>query len=269
LKHCYKQVIIPNKHRLISFRIQHPRLVEQFFTHYTINSSFNRLESITLYGISAHKLISILVYFTSLLQLFALTIELSNDNNPYNHLDEIYRSIFRLPSLKYNSVILSQVNRLNAFRGLPIHDRCITIKYLFMNHSCTVHDLTAVLSCTPQLSSLTCRNLIESNDNVESEVSITLPNLTYIYIESCYLAFDEFQKLMEKICSQLKILRIGKFYSRLYIGPERWQQLILDNMSQLRRFDLKCCMYLDNNFNDYHRDSFIHQFISEFWIERG
>ena len=109
-----------------------------------------------------------------------------------------------------------------------------------MNHNCTLNELIAVVSCTPQLSYLTCHTLIELNNNIKSEVSVTLADLTHIYIVNCYVEFKELEMFMKKTCSQLKVLRINEYHNRYYIDPDLWQQLILHNMSQLRRFDLKC-----------------------------
>jgi len=74
---------------------------------------------------------------------------------------------------------------------------------------------------------------------------------------------------MKKICSQLKVLHIWKFLDENYVAPDRWKQLILQNMLQLHRFDLKCYTVTDNNFTDIHSDSFVRQLTSQFWIERG
>ncbi len=40
-------------------------------------------------------------------------------------------------------------------------------------------------------------------------------------------------------------------------------------MPQLRRFDLKCHAPIGDNVTDIHFNSFVHQFTSQFWIERG
>ncbi len=41
---CCKNVIIPNKHRIVSFYLENDSLINDFFTHCIIDSSFYRLE---------------------------------------------------------------------------------------------------------------------------------------------------------------------------------------------------------------------------------
>ena len=260
-------VIIPNKHRIISLHLWDPRIVQEFFTHCDIYSTFNRLESIILYGLLSSKLISILSYFEFLPHLRALTINL-NDVSSID-LREIYRMIFRLPSLKYNSLSSSEQSQSNALIPITINERFSTIQSLFINHSCTLHELISILHYTPQLRHLTCQNLVETDTNIDSEVSIDVPNLIRIIIDNCHVEFDEFETFIKKICSQLQILRIINVFTEEVIDPGQWKELILKYMPHLRKFTVRCLMHAGDNFQTLNPDTFVHQFNSRFWFERG
>jgi hypothetical protein len=265
MKHHCRQIVDPNKHRTISLHLRNSIQVKEFFTYCTIDSFFNRLESIVFYGVLPSKFLSILSYLQSLPRLFTLTIKLNNDDECYISLADIYRKILRLPFLKSNSLAVSTENELSALVPLSINERLSNIKYLSMHHMCTVDELTTILYHTPQLSSLTCRNLIGLDCDVESEVSVILPNLKHVHIINCSVKFDEFEKFMKKISLKLKVLRIDRFTKGNHIYPDRWKELILQSMPQLLTFDLMCYMKV----NDIYLDSFMYEFTSSFWIERG
>ena len=176
--------------------------------------------------------------------------------------------ILRLPSLKYSSLSLFEEKVVNVFVPLAINERCSALEYLFMNHNCTLNELISILSHTPRLRRLVCDNLVESYTNVKNEVSVTLPNLTHFSVDGCEIKFDEFEKFIKQICSQLQVLCVRKFFNEDYIDPDQWKQLILQNMPHLLKLTIKCPINIDDSFNNNHFDSFVHQFSSPFWIER-
>lgn len=266
MKHWCKDVIIPNKHRIISLHLWKSLLVEEFFTQYIIDSLFTRLESIVLYGLTSANLISILPHFKSLPHLLVMTIYLSD----YHSTQYIYQMIFDLPSLKYNSLSMDQDDELDALGTLSINQRFTNnIQSLIMNHGCTSNGLISIFYHTPQLNYLFCRTLSMSINPSHSKVKITSLYLTHFIIENCEAEFDGFENFMKKICSHIKTFRINQFLNDDYIDPDRWNQLIVDHMPQLRRFHIRCPVHIDDNFKTYHFDAFVHQFTSRFWFERG
>ncbi|CAF4376153.1 unnamed protein product, partial [Adineta steineri] len=56
-----EHVIIPNSHRILSLHLIDELLTEKFFDHCIIDSSFYRLESLTLNEIQIEKLLTILL----------------------------------------------------------------------------------------------------------------------------------------------------------------------------------------------------------------
>jgi len=176
--------------------------------------------------------------------------------------------VLRLPSLKYSSLLLVADKNINALVPLAINERYSTLEYLSMSHNCTLNELICILCHTPRLRRLVCGNLLKSYADVKKEVSLTLVNLTHITIDGCEIKFDEFEKFIKQICSQLQVLCISKFYNEDYIDPDQWKRLILQNMTHLLKFTTKCPIHIDDSFNANHFDSLVHQFTSPFWIEQ-
>jgi hypothetical protein len=184
-------------------------------------------------------------------------------------LRETYRMIFRFPALKYNSLTSCSQDESNALLPIIISERFSTIECLLINHSCKINELISILHHTPQLRYLTCQLLVESDENTDSDVSISVPNLTHIVIENCYMEFDEFETFMQKICSQLRVLRISEVFPVDRIDPGQWEQFILQYMSHLRKFTVRCPIHVGDNSQVLDINAFIHQFNSRFWFERG
>jgi hypothetical protein len=266
IKHRCTHVILPNRHRIISLVLRNSSLIDTFLNQCVIDSSFSRLQSIFFVDLSAHRLMLILFYLKSLPLLRVLTIYLQD--NCCDDLRDIYRMIFHLPVLKYNRLSLTKDENFNVLVPFAANEQFNTIEYLIMNHRCNLNELISVIQHTPRLRHLTCQSIVEFEDNAESQASMTLSNLIHLHIYDCYVAFDEFEEFMKKICSQLQVLQINEFGIEKYTDPERWERLILQNMPHLLKFHLKCYVHIDDHFNDIHFDTFVRQFTSQFWIER-
>jgi hypothetical protein len=123
---------------------------------FPVDSTFSRLESLTLTGIQSDELVLLLVGFIYLPRLFFLTICL--DQHSYD-LSIIYQLIFKLPNLKYNK-LSSNVLRTNLSALINTHAQFSSIERLIIDHSCTLNDLAIILSYTPRLSCLICEKLL-------------------------------------------------------------------------------------------------------------
>jgi hypothetical protein len=262
-----RHVIIPNKHRIISLHLNGDSLINKFFNHCNIDSSFNRLESIVLNQLSVYKLMAILFYLNSLPRLFSLTIELEEDS--YYNIGDIYRLIFRLPYLTYNKLsVLNDEEESDVLMPMPINEKPSTIKYLVITLSFTLNELTSLLLHTPHLQHLTCERLVETDNIYKKEMQLTLPKLTYISIADCHIEFDKFEVFIKKIFSQLQILRLKTSLYTAYLNANRWKQLIKKHMPLLREFHFDYHVYAESLENMIPNHESINQFTSPFWIER-
>lgn len=272
MKDYCRDVIIPNKHRIISLRLFDFALINKLFTFCIVDKTFERLESISFHSRTIGDLMLALFYFKALPRLFALNIYLKLKRFVCD-LSEVYRIILRLPVLKYNCLKCEQY-KLNTIIPVAFNEPFNKIEYLAMKHKCTLTELISLLAHTPRLYHLTCEELSESYDHSESDIYSMLPNLTSLRIRKCFVKFYEFKKFLKNICSQLKKIFIWHFFDENYIEPDQWKQLILEAMPQLQKFDLNCYIAADEDDDDAIRisidiTSFARQCSSQFWIERG
>jgi hypothetical protein len=255
------QMIIPNKHRILSLHLSNRSEFIKFFTLNTIDSSFYRLQSLILYEIKSNEIISFLPSLTTLPQLFSLKISLDGLLNDPN---EIYRLIFRLPLLKYNKLSAGKVVLQDPI-PMTVNEQFSSIEQLVINHTCTLHGLYNILSYTPKLRRLTCVNLFQLNKYFQIEIPLQIFNLTYCSIKICFLKFDEFEIFIKKISSQLRVLNLIPSSDIAYLDANRWERLISQYMPYLHTFQFE---YSDRfQFQSYH--SFVNRFTSSFWIEKG
>jgi len=259
-------VIIPNKHRILSLHLSGHSLIHEFFMHCNIDSSFNRLESVVLSGVSDYKLLLILCSLNSLPRLFSLTMLLEEDS--YYNISDIYRIIFRLPSLKFNKLSLADVEETNIFIPMAINKTFSTIEHLVINHCCNLDELTSILCHTPHLRYLTCEQLVETDEISKKEVRLALSNLTRACFHNCNVDFDAFEMFIKKISSQLEVLRLETSSHPDYLNATRWKQLIRKHIPRLRKFHFDHQVYdpVFNKLSPNHEA--INQFASTFWIER-
>jgi hypothetical protein len=264
-KYCYTQFIIPNQHRTYSLQLNSSPLIELFFTLCNINSSFHRLEALVLNKIESQLLIKLLDRLTVLPCLFSLNIQLNDDHASLN---DIYQLIFRLPFLKSNHLIIKKLNEQSIFLSNKKNEQFSPIEYLNIEHDCTVNELMSLLSYTPRIRRLTCEQLFSSSEYHESKLFIELPNLTHISIRMCNLLFDQFTRFIEKISSQLQVLRINTMKNLTYLHADEWERLIVDYIPQLSKLHFEYIGYL----YEYCATRFNHPqmngFTSSFWTER-
>jgi hypothetical protein len=255
-----KSFLIPNKHQIFSFHFHNTISNSPIFLWFPIDSTFDHLESLILTGVQVNELVLILVGLIHLPHLFSLTIRLDQYSGD---LSFIYQLIFNLPKLKYNK--LSSTNNSSL---ISIRSQFSPIEYLIIDHSCTLNDLQTILSYTPRLTHLICKQSLKSNGKNGKIKPMILSKLIYLSIPCGYISFNEFEIFIERISSQLQIL---KFYSNIdpaYLNANRWEQLIKNDIPHLKKFHF---IYNDvinerSKVTPYHRR--INRFNSAFWIKK-
>ncbi|CAF2865435.1 unnamed protein product [Rotaria sp. Silwood2] len=265
LEHCCRNVIIPNKHRLLSLHLDSHSIIHNFFIHCYIDSSFNHLQSIILSGFSDYKILMILFYLNSLPCLSSLTIELEDDS--YYNISDIYQIIFRLPCLKFNKMSLLNYDELNISIPISINQKFSIIEHLILNHDCNIDELTSILSHTPQLRHLTCQHVVETDEIVNKEILLTLSNLIHVSFVECSVKFDILEKFIKKISSQLKVWHLNTFEETAYLDANRWRRLITNHIPHLCKFYFNHHMSINNN-DIFPNCESINQFTSIFCTKR-
>jgi hypothetical protein len=227
-------IMTPNIDRIISLQISEAYFIKYFFTSFSINSSFIRLESLELDSLNIESVISILTNLILLPRLFSLTISF------YGFVEKdyvIYQLIIRLPVLKFVKLLFGDSGgRLPFLLAISKHQQSNTIEHLVVDTLCSPARIFTVLSYTPQLRRLSA-DWIAFNENLPIEQLIIPLNLTHISLSHWYLSFDKFESFISIIGSQLESLRISIDDDTEWLYAHRWQQLILRYMPHVRTFN--------------------------------
>jgi len=238
----YKEMIRDYKHRIISFHLCLSPRNNYFFSSFSIDSSFDRLELLTLTGINPDTFPSCLIQLGRVPRLYSLII---NTWNYFNDLQSIYRLIFALPALKFYKFTISEGNNRIYRTTLPMANQTqlSTIKYLDIGHSCSINELAHIVSYTPELRHM---KFINNDDYYHDMGIILLPNLTHLSISANDLHFDEFELFIKNMNCMLKVLHFtvrSEYKDISYLDAARWEQFILQDLPQLKEFEFEYYRY--------------------------
>jgi len=262
---CFQEFMIPNKHRIVSLYLNDQLHINGLSPLHTIDSSFDRLQSLIFNRARHDELISLFPVLISLPRLFSITIHFNDETV---NLTDIYRQIFLLPFLK-KFELSAKVYSLTM--SLPINkfEQHSHMKRMIINYACTLTELITFLSYTPLLAHLTCTELSKQDQHISKIISIKMINLTSITFNMCNAQFDQFEIFIQKICKQLRILCINASQDAAYLDASRWERLISQHMPYLRVFTFEYHEYHYQSIELSSDTSLLNQFTSSFWIDRG
>jgi hypothetical protein len=259
------RTVTSNKHKIISLNLYNLFLNDENFPRFIIDSSFTCLESLVLENIKSNELVPLLIGLISLPRLYALTIE---SDDELEDIGNVYQAIFQLPMLKYNKLSFFS---LETFIPLPIasNEQWTRIKYLYIRHCCALDELIVILTYTPQLCRLNCRQVNDSNGVIRKQSLNIRSNLTHIFIDRCSAEFDEMEIFMTKISSHLQVLDITCSRDTAYLDADRWKRIISQYLLHLRIFKFKYEETIDEDLEATLHHEQINRFNSTFWMKRN
>ncbi|CAF0737899.1 unnamed protein product [Rotaria sordida] len=257
-------IINTNKHQIISLNMTNFDHYDSSLTLFNIDSSFSRLESLVLDDMKSNQLIPLLVSLISLPRLFSLTIYYDDD---LKDISNIYQLVFNLPMLNYYKLSFFS---FESFIPLSIatSNQFSSIKYLVIDHCCTLDELINTISYTPQLCRLICQQLNESDDNIVKDSLKIIFSLTRISIARCYVVFDELETFLTNVSPQLEVLRIQTFKDVNYLDADRWERIISHYLLHLNIFEFKYEELIDEELESTVYHERLNEFNSLFWIKR-
>ena len=264
-----RTVLLPNRHRLLSIHLKTPLVIQEFFDHCMIDESFTRLQSIHLHGTTVNTVLTVLFHLNFLPRLSSLSIQLEDDY--YYNLRDIYRLIFRFPSLKYSKISIPDYEESDITIPMSINGKPSSIEHLVMEFPCTIREITSLLHHTPLLQRLTCKHFVQSDEiRPKKEQPLILTQLRRISIDDCDVPFDDFETFIKPISCQLQMLRLKTSFSPAYLNAQRWKQLIKKHMPHLNEFYFDCVLaaQFTGETNTTPNAETINEFTSSFWIER-
>ncbi|CAF3185489.1 unnamed protein product [Rotaria socialis] len=148
----YSNIIIPNKHRIISLALSNLFIIDNILSSAHSVSSFSRLEILILDNIEAKHLENILNYVLSLSKLCSLTIHAVDSVENSNY---FYRKIFKLPVLKYCKVSFATNYNIES---LPMsNNEYSPIEDLIIENTVNFDALDRLVSYVPELRHLEFR----------------------------------------------------------------------------------------------------------------
>ncbi|CAF1199928.1 unnamed protein product [Adineta ricciae] len=257
-----EEILLPQKYQIYSLHLSYDLHMDQFLTSCPIDSSFNHLESLNIQFIRTDQVLRLLQNLLYCPRLHQLTIRLVD-----NQIDlyTIYSSIFRLRVLNYLK-ISSLGNGLSFFWPYQSLKSANLIKYLIIDHPCTVNDIMTILSFTPNLCHLTCKKSLTCL--FTSFPLIATDKLIFLSLKDCQMDFDTFEIFLRRISSNLQIMKVVTFNDSSYLDANRWQQLISTNMLQLQKFYFEYHEYFDDDYKVTPVHQSANQFTNQFLIEK-
>ncbi|CAF1052724.1 unnamed protein product [Adineta ricciae] len=262
---CDDQVncIVQHKHQLASLSLYDSTFIDQFFQTITCGSFFQRLESVVLENLKPRDLLPILLKLIRVPRLSLLMLTVCN-GNAIPDFSNAYRLILGLPMIQYIKLRYLGPTPLLLLRN--ISDQYSTLKRLNLDHTCQSADLVYLLSYTPCLSHLRCRTL-KPSQQMNEKLAVSVPYLTYLFLEECDLHFYELEIFIKKLASQLRTFRILRLKDTTYLDHERWERLITTHMPYLShlRLGIHQLMVDSLEITPYHHR--IQRFTSQFWAE--
>jgi hypothetical protein len=216
----YKPFFLCHRRQIFSIKLSSRYQDDYFLSWFIFDSSLNCLESISIdvHDFKNDTFISLLVNFASLPRLFALAIKCYTDKN----LNDIYRLIFALPTLKYNKLNLYGQQQPIS---LPIatNQQFSTIESLSVHRSCNFNELESLISYTPRLRYLSLYISEENHPSIRTMLPMTLSNLTCLDMH-LFGSFDEAEIFIRKINAKLKILSIKQAFDDIaFLDAHRWE----------------------------------------------
>jgi hypothetical protein len=263
----YKKLLIYGN-QIFSMKIKLPFTKNPFFFLFFLDSSLNRLESLSVVEIGNDILLSLLISLVRLPRLFSLTIATWGCNE---NIKQVYPLIMALPTLKYYQFWFPG-DKYSISLPIATNQQFSSIEHLVIEHSCTFNELSAIISYTPQLHRLSSKNALISNPNIGIISPTALSNLTHLSIGIKGVTFDEFEIFIRKMSSKLKVLYIiSQSQNIIYLDGHRWEQLILQYLPQLETFYFEYCdvpnyVNMEVEYPIYSKGP--NEFSSLFWIER-
>ncbi|CAF1002950.1 unnamed protein product [Adineta steineri] len=262
-----KDIILPNKHRIHSLHLSNPCLYDDISSPIHILSQFLHLKTLSLHNIESKHLEYLLPTLVSLPRLSSLSI---TSIDIIVNRTAIYSQIIRLPALKYCSLSLKGSHYSEV--PLPILDKYSTIEHLIINHGISTNELYNLLSYIPQLRRLYVCYILNSWTTYMKLSPFVLPYLTHVSLDLSSISFAVFEEMIIDIFHVVHVLHIfiRNNNDQMYINANRWEQLILSYMRNLRIFDIRHETWSRNitTNNQMILNTPTDKFTSSFWSER-
>ena len=259
----WKQILHCNKDQIVIIYLTMSSLpIKEFFSSFSFDSSFNRLDTLHLDNFQSDILIRFLKNLSHLPGLTSFTISISDKSID---LTDVYQIILTLPALKSYKLFANGQQFSSLLPIATLDEQLRTIERLDIRNHCSFNDCLSIISHTPKLSHLAYIHTNPIDFNIQSNSSISTSKLTHLYIRITGMKFNIFEEFISKIHSKLEVLSFTTESEDItYLDANRWKRFLLKYYPQLKEFYLRC--YAKHHQTaDYGK---VNQFLSLFWTER-
>ncbi|CAF4515145.1 unnamed protein product, partial [Rotaria sp. Silwood2] len=142
------------------------------------------------------------------------------------------------------------------------------IKYLVFDHRCGLDELIAILSYTPQLYRLSCKQVNEPKKCIVKDALNVILGLIRVFIAKCYAKFETIAMFLTTISPQLEVLRINRCTDVTDLGAYRWERIISQHLLHLNMFKFTYEVHVDEDFETSVGHERLNEFNSLFWMKR-
>ena len=263
----YIKIILRHRHRINSLCLSNPFITDIVFSPPRFITEFIELKSLTLDNINYKSFNNISTYLMFLPKLHSLVI---NFAEYIQYPNNIFTRIFHLDKLKSCKITYQEKDH---YEPGPIYFSeydTSPIEYLVINTRFPFKSFDKLLSCFPKLRHLSIDCLVISSFmEIETENEkrpIVLKQLKSVSLKLDSINFNRLEHVIKTFFRHVEVLRLTAKYNQEYLNAQRWEQLILTSMPNLRIFDLNIQSYGPKNQLTFH--DLINQFNSSFWIEK-
>ena len=259
-----KDLIVPNKHRILSLELCYPWSSKFVYSRPFIDTSFIRLESLQLYHITETNFIALLVVLANLPRLTSLYLCVHDD---LTNITDAYQQIFTFPSIRFLQLLTdSSLGPISL--PMAMTEQFTRIESLGVEHECSVDDLLTLLSYTPRLRRLTCSFIIESEVVKARDSWAAIPSLRHVCIYRWEADFHAFETFTTKTAPALKSLYISCYKSADLLNAEQWERVLSQHLPHLSRLDFVYEESINDEFVVTQHHEHIHGFSSPFWAKK-
>ena len=264
----HKKMLSPNIHRINYLHLSNPFTIDIVFSPPRIALKFLQLETLILDNISGKYLKNILKHLIHLPKLHSLVLSLADYARRSINL---YEPIFCLPKLKYCQITY-EINQITDELG-PSFDflngyKISPIEHLVINGRFRFEAFDDLLQCLPKLRRLSIDYLTGNLDADVEPLSNLSNDLKYVSLNlDNRIQPHRLEKLIKYFFRTVEVLRLMTRHNQSYFHAERWEQLILSYLPNLRVFDLN---HIDTVIDDNYLTHYfkIQNFDSSFWIRQ-
>jgi hypothetical protein len=240
-QHCH-ELIVPNKHRIRSLKFNHVDRLQTVLSRCTLDESFTRLQSISLYENNVKDLLTLLHKLPQLPRLEALQIKSDLSVLQKDALSDIYSIAFRCSLLIYLNIENSS-NKIGAqtFGKINISIEQSNIEVLKCLHSIQLQQLQFLLEKTPKLRRLQVSQ-VQSDPNKIMELFMVpgLNQLSTLSIDCDYRRFDLLasRKIIAGVGATTKSLKLVFRLRNFIRDATEWNKLFNENLPHAEKFNI-------------------------------